>query len=141
MSRLVMLSDATGVRGYAGVLPARMLAQMHQSGYGACKDVVERANIAETRHLAALWRITSTLGLVAKDDEQCRERRGNIAGVAARRSGRRGEPRSAQGLRASREAGRPEPYSVGGAARADYPGKASRRVAETRSRAGGVGVQ
>jgi hypothetical protein len=71
-----MLSDATGVRAYAGVMPARTLAQMHQSGYGACKDAAERANIAETRHLAALWRITTASRLVAKDCEQRRLRLG-----------------------------------------------------------------
>jgi hypothetical protein len=75
MSRLVMLSDATGVRAYAGVIPARMLAQMHQSGYGACKDAAERANTAETRHPAALWRITTASRLVPKDCEQRRPRR------------------------------------------------------------------
>jgi hypothetical protein len=75
-----MLSDATGVRAYAGVMPARMLAQMHQSGYGACKDAAGRANIAETRHLPSLWRITSAPRLVAKDCEQRYPRRGTSPG-------------------------------------------------------------
>jgi hypothetical protein len=73
MSRLVMLSDATGVRAYARVMPDRIPAQQHQSGYGACKDARERANTVQTRHLDALWRITTTGLLVPKEDEpHCR---------------------------------------------------------------------
>ena len=76
MSRLVMLSDATGVRAYARVMPDRIPAQQHQSGYGACKDARERANTVQTRHLDALWRITTTEPLVAKEGEQRRQRLG-----------------------------------------------------------------
>jgi hypothetical protein len=76
MSRLVMLSDATGVRAYAGVMPTRIPAQQHQSGYGACKDARERANTVQTRHLDALWRITATSRLVAKEYELRRQRLG-----------------------------------------------------------------
>jgi hypothetical protein len=87
MSRLVMLSDATGVRAYAGVMPTRMLAQKHQSGYGACKDAAERANTAQTRHLTALWRITTASRLVAKD---CGQRRLRLSWTTSVRSSRPG---------------------------------------------------
>ena len=76
MSRLVMLSDATGVRAYARVMPDRIPAQQHQSGYGACKDARERANTVQTRHLDALWRITTAGLLVAKEYELHRQRLG-----------------------------------------------------------------
>lgn len=59
MSRLVMLSDETGLRAYAGVAPAPEQAVSHRIDYSACKDTAERANTVETRHLIALWRIIS----------------------------------------------------------------------------------
>src|SRR5580698_837368 len=77
MSRLVMLSDATGVRGYAVVIPVRMVAQTHLGGYGACKDGPEWANTVQTRHLRALWRITTATPLVAKEDGLRRLRLGD----------------------------------------------------------------
>jgi hypothetical protein len=69
MSRLVMLSDATGLRAYDGVVPAVRLASQHRSDYTACKDAAGRANTVETRHLTALRRIiTASLLAVAKHE-------------------------------------------------------------------------
>jgi len=64
MSRLVMLSDETGLRAYAGVAPGHRMTASHRIDYSACKDAVGRANIAETRHLTALWRIIAALPVV-----------------------------------------------------------------------------
>src|SRR5690242_2354254 len=68
MSRLVMLSDETGLRVYAGVAPTRQtvphLARLHRIDYSACKDPVRRANTVETRHLRALRRISAALSVV-----------------------------------------------------------------------------
>ena len=61
MSRLVMLSDETGLRAYAGVAPAALQAVSHRIDYSACKNAAARANTVETRHLIALWRINSAL--------------------------------------------------------------------------------
>jgi len=66
---------------------------------------------------------------------------GDIVGVAAWRSGRRGEPRSQQDLRADRIAGRPGPYSVGGAARRRLARKGATPGSGDPAGAGGVGVQ
>lgn len=100
MSRLVMLSDATGVRAYARVMPDRIPAQQHQSGYGACKDARERANTVQTRHLDALWRITTAGLLVAKEYELHRQRLGTDGTdlvFPSRRTRDRGRSRPAKG--------------------------------------------
>jgi hypothetical protein len=73
MSRLVMLSDETGLRAYAGVAPthapAPRLARLHRIDYSACKDPAGRANTVETRHLLALRRISAALSLVPAESQ------------------------------------------------------------------------
>jgi len=67
MSRLVMLSDATGVRAYDGLAPGVVLAGRQRGDYTACKDAAERANTVQTRHLTALRRIITASPLVPYD--------------------------------------------------------------------------
>jgi len=66
---------------------------------------------------------------------------GDIVGVAACRSGRRGEPRIQQDLRAGWIAGRPEPYSLGGASQAQIGQEDVTPDSGDLADAGGAGVQ
>jgi hypothetical protein len=87
MSRLVMLSDETGLRAYAGVAPGPLQAVSHRIDYRACKDVAGRANTVETRHLIALGRINSALPSVPIGSEWHGQSPGTGAGNYAVRSG------------------------------------------------------
>ena len=123
-------------------MPARTLAQMHQSGYGACKDVPS-GQISPKHGIFSHSRgLLRRRGSLPRTKGSAVSVGGDIAGVAAWRSGRRGEPRSQQGLRVGWIAGRLEPYSMGGASQAQIcqeegvtPGS------QTWPGAGGVGVQ
>jgi hypothetical protein len=61
-----MLSDATGLRAYDGVVLAVRPGLERRSDYAACKDAAEWANTLETRQLTALQRIITAVPLVAE---------------------------------------------------------------------------
>ena len=71
-----MLSDATGLRAYDGVVPAARTPSEHRSDYRACKDAVRRANTVETRQLTALRRIITAPSPAVAHRERHRLHRG-----------------------------------------------------------------
>src|ERR1700727_630157 len=115
MSRLVMLSDATGVRVNAGVMPAaRSLrcTRVATERVRTCPVGKYRRNTPSSVTLEDYFGAAARCqGLRAALSASGGHRRGGV--WADGEEG--GEPRGQQGLRAGRIAGRLEPYSLGGA--------------------------